>query len=219
MHKHVKYGAIAGALMAPVAAAAMVVPASATSGGPPSSAFGIAANGLINIPETPAVSSESRPHQLSIASVPASPLVDVKVIRTRAFPGHADASVVDLKVARAAITPGAVLSADVISARCDDGEGDSRLVNVQLAGHPIEAGTSPNSTLTVPVAGLGVVQVTVNKQVRNPDGSVTVTALELAVQALGQSQRIAISSATCAGQGSGEAPKPIPVPSDLPVTG
>ena len=70
----------------------------------------------------------------------------------------------------------------------------------------------------MPVEGLGGVQVTVNKQVRNPDGTLTVTGLELAVAALGRSQTVAISSARCAGAPD-EAPRPTPVPSDLPVTG
>ncbi|MFB9836624.1 choice-of-anchor P family protein [Actinoallomurus acaciae] len=219
MRKHLRYGAIASAVVAPAAAAVAIMPtASATGGGTPSSAFGIYAAGLVNIPRTPEVSSESHPSTKSVVSVPGNPLVHLSVIRTRAVPGHAEASVVDLKVAKAAISPDAVLSAKLISARCDDGDGSSRLVNVRLAGHAIQAGMSPNSRLTVPVEGLGGVQVTVNKQVRNPDGSVTVTALELAVQALGKSQTIAVSSATCAGS-SGEAPRPTPVPSNLPVTG
>ena len=117
-----------------------------------------------------------------------------------------------------AISPEAVLSAKLITARCDEGVGASRLVGVRLAGRAIQAGTSPNSTVTVPVAGLGGVQVTVNKQVRNPDGTLTVTWLELAGQALGKSQTVAVSSARCAGAPD-EAPKPTPVPSDLPVTG
>jgi hypothetical protein len=131
-------------------------------------------------------------------------------------PGHAAASVADLRIAKAAISPNAVLSAKLITAKCDDGVGLSHLVDVRLAGHAIQAGASPNSRITVPVEGLGGVQVTINKQVRNPDGSITVTALELAARALGRSQAIDISSATCAG---GEAPRPTPVPSDLPVTG
>jgi hypothetical protein len=223
MRKHLKYGAIVGALAAPVAAAAVVaaVPAaSATSGdGASSAAFGISATGLLNIPQTPAVTSASRRNTRSVASLPGTPLVRLSLLRTSAVPGHSEASVADLKIAKAAISPKAVLSAKLITAKCDDGAGSSRLVDVRLAGRSIQAGGSPNSTLTVPVEGLGGVQVTVNKQVRNPDGSVTITGLELAVQALGKSQTIDISSATCAGQAPGEAPKPVPVPSDLPVTG
>jgi hypothetical protein len=222
MRKYVKFTAVAGVLAAPVAAAAIAVPtASATGGGTESSAYGISASGLISVPQTPVVSSEGRPNVKSLASIPGNPLVHLSVVRTKAVPGHAEASVVDLRIAKAAISPHAVLSAKLITATCDGGAGSSRLVDVRLAGHAIQAGASPNSTVTVPVEGLGGVQVTVNKQVDNPDGTMTVTALELAVQALGKTQAIDISSATCAGEpkAPGEAPKPHPVPSDLPVTG
>jgi hypothetical protein len=217
----IKCAAITGVLAAPLAAA---VPASATSGGT-GSAFGISATGLVNIPQTPVVSYSSQPDHKSLTSLPGNPLVRLSILRVRATAGHSEASVVDLKVAKAAISAQAVLSAKLITAKCDDGDGSSRLVDVRLAGRAIQVGSSPNSTLTVPVQGIGGVQVTVNKQVRSADGSLTVTGLELAVQAMGKSQRIDISSATCsAGQPSapkppGEAPKPTPVPSDLPVTG
>jgi hypothetical protein len=239
MRKQLKFAAIAGAVAAPLAATATAVPATAVpatavpatavpatavpataapAGGDPgaSSAYGIAAEGLVPIPPTPEVTSESRPFTRSVVSIPGNPFVRLSVLRTRAVSGHAEASVVDLKIAKAAISPDAVLTAKLISARCDDGLGLSRLVDVRLAGRAIQAGASPNSRVTVPVAGVGGVQVTVNKQVRNPDGSITVTGLELAVQALGHSQTVDVSSATCAG---GEAPRPHPVPSDLPVTG
>jgi hypothetical protein len=216
MRKHVKYGVIAAVIATPPAVAAIVVPASASGGGDVSSAYGIAASGLLNVPRTPSVTSDSRPSTRSVVSIPGNPLVRLSVLRTRAVPGHAEASVVDLRIAKAAISPNAVLSAKLITAKCDDGVGLSHLVDVRLAGHAIQAGASPNSRITVPVEGLGGVQVTVNKQVRNPDGTITVTALELAARALGRSQTIDISSATCAG---GEAPRPTPVPSDLPVTG
>lgn len=216
MRKHVKYGAVAGVLAAPLAVAAVVVPASATSGGDTSSAYGISATGLINIPRTPAVNSASRPNNRSVMSLPNNPLVSLSILRTHAVPGRAEASVVDLKIAKAAISAKAALSAKLITARCDDGAGSSRLVDVRLGGRAIQAGASPNSRLMVPVEGLGDVQVTINKQVRNPDGSTTVTAVELAARALGKSQLMDISSVTCAG---GEAPRPTPIPSDLPVTG
>jgi hypothetical protein len=220
MRKHLKYAAIAGAVAAPLTATAAVpagaAPARATGGPDASYAYGIAAEGLVTIPRIPEVTSESRPFTKSVVSIPGNPLVRLSVLRARAVPGHADASVVDLKIAKAAISPDAVLTAKLISARCDDGVGSSRLVDVRLAGHAIQAGASPNSRVTVPIAGLGGVQVTINKQVRDPDGTLTVTGLELAVEALGRSQTVDVSSATCAG---GEAPRPHPVPSNLPVTG
>lgn len=220
MRKHLKYAAIAGVLAAPLAmvgSASLAGSALATSGGDtPSSAFGIAATGLLNIPQTPSVSSASRPNTRSLTSLPGNPLVRLSLLRAHATPGHAEASVIDLRIAKAAITPDAVLSAKLITARCDGGHGTSRLVDVRLAGRSIGASSAPNSRLTVPIQGLGGVEVTINKQVRNGNGTLTVTALELAVHALGKTQTIDISSATCAGS---EAPKPTPVPSDLPVTG
>jgi hypothetical protein len=218
MRKHVKYAAITGVLAAPVAAAAIIVPASANGGASAASAFGISATGLVNIPQTPTVTAASHPDSKSIVSVPRNPLVKLSVLRTHAVPGHAEASVVDLRIAKAAISPKAALSAKLITATCDDGVGSAKLADVRLAGRAIQAGASPNSRITVPVEGVGAVQVTINKQVRNPDGTITVTALQLAMQALGKSQTVDISSATCAGA-PGEAPKPNPVPSDLPVTG
>ncbi|MDN3352400.1 choice-of-anchor P family protein [Actinomadura sp. DC4] len=216
MRKHLKFGLVAGVLAAP-AAAAVIVPAPANAGGHSSSAYGISATGPVNVPATPSVTSAARPNSRSVASIPGNPLVKVSVLRARAVPGHAEASVVDLRVAATALGPDAVLSAKLIAATCDEGAGVSKLADVRLAGRPIEAGGSPNSTLTVPVAGLGGVQVTVDRQVRNPDGTLTVTGLHLDVRALGKSQTIDIASATCAP--TGEAPKPTPIPSDLPVTG
>jgi hypothetical protein len=239
MRKHViRYAAIAGVLAAPIAAA---VPASATTTGGTSSAYGLSAAGLLAVPQTPSVNSAAAPHVKSVFSLPGNPLVQLSVLKASATGGHSEASVVDLKVAQAAITKTAVLSAKVITSKCDNGAGSSKLVDVKLAGRAIQAGASPNSTVTVPVQGVGGVQVTINKQVHNPNGSLTVTGLQLAVQALGKTQIIDIASATCAAghtstptptspptDGSGtdnpssppaEAPTPTPVNSDLPVTG
>lgn len=231
-----KYAAIAGALATPLA---FVAPASATTSGS-SSAFGVSASGLVNIPQTPAVSSTAQPNNKSLAELPPNPLVKLKVLHTRATPGHARASVVDLKVAKAA------LSAHLITARCTGGAGSSRLVKASLAGHGLAVNAAPNSALSVPVQGLGTVSVVLNKQVHNADGGLTVTAIELNLPiAPGKTQTVSISSVTCDGGSAGapgapgspgdpttspspsptsstppsEAPQPTPVTGDLPVTG
>jgi hypothetical protein len=218
-----KCAAIAGVIAAPLAAMAPATATPTTStasyGGGASSAYGIYAGGLLNIPETPVVSSHSGPSRKSLVSLPGNSMVSLSVLRAQAVAGHSEASVADLKVLKAAIAPGAVLSAKLITARCDDGEGTSKLVDVRLAGHAIQAGDRPNSDFTVPVQGVGVVQITANKQVRDRDGRLSVTALELFVRALGRTQRIDIASATCAAGGPAEAPKPNPVDTNLPVTG
>ena len=232
-----RYAAIAGALATPLAFA---VPASAATGGG-DSAFGLSASGLVNIPPTPAVSSAARPHDKSLVTLPANPLVQLKVLHVTAKNGHARASVVDLKVAKAR------LSAHLITARCDSGRGSSHLVKASLAGRRLAVDAAPNSSVSVPVQGLGTASVVLNKQVRNPDGGLTVTAIEISLPlGPGRAQTIDISSATCGGgsvgapggpgspgspnpsptpssPGSstppGQAPAPTPVPGNLPVTG
>jgi hypothetical protein len=220
--------AIAGALAVPAAIAATT--ASASPAGGPSSAYGVSATGLVNVPAVPLVNSATGAHHKSLAELPPNPLVKLKVLHTSATAGRSRASVVDLKVVKAA------LSAHLITAKCVDGQGSSHLVKASLAGKRLAADAAPNSTVAVPVQGLGTVSVVLNKQVHNADGSLTVTAVEVKLAlATGKAETIDISSATCAAGGKatppitpgptptgtppGQAPVPTPVPSDLPVTG
>jgi hypothetical protein len=223
------YVAIAGALTAPVIIAAN---ASADTTGGVSSAYGVSATGLVNLPAIPTASSVSGPKDKSLVELPPNPLVKLKVLHTTATARGSRASVVDLKVAKAA------LSAHLITAKCVGGQGSSHLVKASLGGHKLAVDAAPNSAVNVPVQGLGAVSVVLNKQVHNPDGSLTVTAIEVKLGLVGgKGQAIDISSATCAGGDAtppntpgnpttpptttppGEAPAPTPVPSDLPVTG
>jgi hypothetical protein len=218
--------AIAGAIAVP---AVSVATASASPAAGTASAFGASATGLVNIPQTPAVSSMTGPRHKSLAELPPNPLLKLKVLHTSAVAGASRASVLDLKVAKAA------LSAHLITAKCVAGQGSSHLVKASLAGRRLAADAAPNSTIAVPVDGLGGVSVVLNKQVHNPDGSLTVTAIEVKLALPGgKAQTIDVSSATCAKADTspptgpaptptdtppGQAPVPTPVPSDLPVTG
>ncbi|GAA4630355.1 hypothetical protein GCM10023196_055390 [Actinoallomurus vinaceus] len=223
--------AIAGALATPLALTGTASAATGTG-----SAYGVAATGLVAIPQTPAVTATA---DKSLVSLPANPLIDVKVLHVTAKPAYARASVVDLEIAKAALT------AHLVTATCKGGRGVSRLADARIGDHRLAVYAAPNSALSVPVQGLGTVGVTLNKQTRNPDGSLTVTAIEVR---LTDAQTISVSSATCDAGGSGtpsqpptpppgqptgkpipaptspttppgQAPKPTPVPGDLPVTG
>jgi hypothetical protein len=220
---------IAGALAAPLALSGT---ASATAG--TGSAYGLAATGLVSIPQTPAVTATA---DKSLVSLPANPLIDVKLLHVTAKPAFARASVVDLRVAKAALT------ASLVTATCKGGRGVSHLADARLAGHRLAVDAAPNSALTVQVPGLGAAAVVLNKQTRAPGGGLTVTAIEVTLPLPpGRTQTISISSATCARSGGttttppetpvptptapgtpttppGQAPKPTPVPSNLPVTG
>ncbi|MEV0403361.1 choice-of-anchor P family protein [Actinoallomurus sp. NPDC050550] len=220
--------AIAGALATPLALTGTASAATGTG-----SAFGLAATGLVAIPQTPAVTATA---DKSLVSLPANPLIDVKVLHVTAKPAFARASVVDLEVAKAALT------AHLVTATCKGGTGASNLADARIGDRRLAAYAAPNSALSIPVQGLGTVGVTLNKQVRNLDGSLTVTAIEVR---LTDAQTISVSSATCSagtpgrpptpppGHATGkpipaptdpttppgQAPKPTPVPGNLPVTG
>lgn len=243
--KHVtKYAGRAGALAVPATALAatslLATSLATTADASPydartagaASAFGVSAAGLVNVPQTPQVSSLSGPGTKSLVELPPNPLVSLKVLHTSAEAAHSRASVVDLKVVQAA------LSAHLVTATCSGGVGSSHLVKASLAGRKLAVDATPNSAITVPVAGVGTASVVLNKQVRNADGSLTVTAIEVKLAlAAGGSQTVDVSSATCSAASAaggdaskppasdptstppGEAPAPTPVPSDLPVTG
>ncbi|MQA93361.1 MAG: hypothetical protein GEV11_01540 [Streptosporangiales bacterium] len=113
-------------------------------------------------------------------------------------------------------------------------------MDVTLGKQRLAVTPTPNSTLTARVGTLGVAEVTLNKQVRNADGTLKVTAIEVKLPlGAGKTETISISSATCGkmvadpGDGDGDdgdngggdatppgqAPAPQPVPGNLPVTG
>ncbi|MCW2900187.1 MAG: hypothetical protein JWO67_2452 [Streptosporangiaceae bacterium] len=209
-----KIAAIAGVIAAPLA---MSGPAANAATGAPSSAYGIAATGVLPIPQTPAVSSSAQqPTRKSLLELPANPVVKASILSASASAGHARASVVDLKVAQLG------LSAHLITAKCVNGAGTSNLVKVVLNGHVLKVAAAPNSAVKLPLTKLGgTASVVINKQVRDSSGRLTVTALEVSAPlGPGKFEKISIASAACAGyEATPPAPAPTPVPGDLPVTG
>ncbi len=233
------YTAAACAVVAPLV---IWAPASHASTNATGSAFGVSATGPVAIPPTPFVppTSSSRPVRKSLAEVPANPLVRASVLSAAAWAGHGRASVADLKLARAGLT------ADLITAKCENGNGVSHLTKVVLNGRTLAVRPRPNSAVVVQLDKIGTATVTLNKQVRNPDGGLTVTAVEVSLPlGAGQTETVSIASVTCGRATSGEptppdgrnpsaspaptastpgaapgvAPAPTPVPGDLPVTG
>jgi hypothetical protein len=226
--------AVAGLLAAPLAMTA--APAYATNTGY-GSAYAITAAGPVAVPPTTTVSSNGRrPLSKSLAELPANPVLKARALNSAAWAGHARASVADLALAKAHLV------AQLVTAKCVHGRGASHLVNVRLAGHPLQATPRPNSGIDVKLGPLGTATGMLNKQVRNADGSLTVTAIELKLP-LGPAgvQTISVASVTCGRpaynptapdehtpdappQGSGvpgtpPAPKPTPIGGDIPVTG
>ncbi|MBO2446855.1 hypothetical protein J4573_07110 [Actinomadura barringtoniae] len=188
--------AVAGLLAAPLAMTA--APAYATNTGY-GSAYAITAAGPVAIPPTTTVSSAGRrPLSKSLIALPANPVLHARALNSAAWAGHARASVAELALAKAQLV------AKLVTATCEHGRGASHLVHVKLGGHVLAATPRPNSGIDIALGPLGTATGMLNKQVRNADGSLTVTAIELKVP-LGPAgvQTISVASATCGGTGSG----------------
>ncbi|MGH3241964.1 MAG: hypothetical protein ACRDNL_16435 [Spirillospora sp.] len=231
-----KCAAVAGALALPFAA---VVPAASATNGGTGSAVAISATGPVAIPPTPSVTSNAqRPERKSVAELPPNPLgIEASLLNAAAWSGHGRASVTDLRIAKFGF------SASAVTAKCENGNGVSHLKEATFNGRKLKLTAAPNSTVTANLAGLGSATLTLNKQVRDQNGNLSVTAIELSATLAGQTQTIAISSVTC-GKGDkpggpgvppstpskpgtppspstppGIAPAPTPVTGELPVTG
>lgn len=117
------------------------------------------------------------------------------------------------------LSPGdSLVSADVVEASCSGTSGSSRVTGLKVSGVPVDVSGGPNSK-AVPENPL--LDITMNRQKRNNDGSFTVDALAITIAG---EQEITVGSATCGGpvqaqRAPQEAPKPTPVPARVPVTG
>jgi hypothetical protein len=197
----------AGILFAPAAGADQ----------PQNSAFAIAATGLLTVDPAPAVNDLHGASGDSIAEF-ATPdkLIQLKLLNAWAGEAHAKASVADLRVdlspVKALGLSKPMLTAEAIKATCEGGKGSSSLANAKLGGSALDVSAPPNTAVGVP----GVASVTLNKQTRNDDGSLTVTAISITVDGV---QTLDIASATCApaaddSDGDGPTNPPTTAPSE-----
>lgn len=97
------------------------------------------------------------------------------------------------------LTPNAPISATIFEATCratqDGNTGGTRLVGLQSGPltDPIGASPSPNTVINVP----GIASVTINEQISNGDGSLTVNAIHIRLLGSIGTGDVIISSATC----------------------
>ena len=187
----------AGVLLAPAAGAT-------SSGDGANSAFAISGSGLLKITPTPSVNDKDGFSQASLAvlTLPAS-LGEVKVLNAQAGSGQAQASVATAKITLGPGKP--LLTASAIEAECDGGKASSSLAKAKVGDIPLDVSAPANSAVKVP----GLLSVTLNKQVKHSDGSVTVTAISINVDGI---QKIDIASATCYPSDNGGTPTTTPTP-------
>ena len=116
-----------------------------------------------------------------------------------------------------------ILAAEAITATCAADltgvSGSTTLVGASVLGTALDAEPDPNTELEVVSSDLATVGVTLNRQVQNSDGSLSVTALVLEIN-VGEgliTGTLEIGPATC-GVVEGEVPSPAPAPVPAPVS-
>lgn len=182
------------AAMASGLALGIWTPASAAND--PASAFGLAASGPVAIPALPSVTSaEGGTSRLNLVTHSTEKLVKASVLKVVAKEGRARSSAAGVDALDSAIT------ADAVASRCSRGVGSTKVAGLTVGGTAIDLNPAANTTVPLRVAGLGTASVTLNKQVRHADGSLTVTGLALAIPlGGGRTESINLASVTCGRQ-------------------
>jgi hypothetical protein len=175
------------------------------------SAYAIAADGLINIPKLPDVVGSGDDSVVSADLPPEGEAVlSLGVLNASAGEGWSRASTADLELGLAGAP---VIKASLLEVNCDDLKASTKIVGLKVDGEErAPENQVPANTEIVPEQLGQVAKVTLNKQVENEDGSLTVTAVS--VDLLDSTQTIDISSATCTDGGDGGEPTEPTKPTD-----
>ena|GEM_PF-4203911 len=202
----------ASAASAALVGSALFAPAAiAQDGGEHSpSAFGITAGGLINISKTPYVENDD---EKDLVNIDLGKLAGSGTLKTAAHPGKASATVEDLSLL--GVEPpalpgipdytGGLVDVDAVTATCGADGVSSKIANLEIAGQEIPIDVAEN-TAPIPEPLQGLVDITINEQIENADGSKTVNALDIElldgfpeVPGVGDvaGQSITVASATC----------------------
>ena len=167
-----------GATTAVAALLLGTVPGSATDD-PPSSAYGLAAQGLLPIAPTPTVVA---PPDGSDALIELPSPLGVGVLKVEAAGLTSAATAVDLNIADA-------ITARIIEATCDSGVGNVSILSGEIAGTALPSDPGVGEGLDVSP----LLTVEVNRQTENEDGTLTVDALVVRLLPGGQLPDLAIT--------------------------
>jgi hypothetical protein len=156
-----------------------------------------------------APSNTDGPTTASLASINAAGLVTAGLVTSEATLDeetgvvHAQADLANVGLAVGLLTG----SISAVNATCDatqaGNEGSSTLTGVSIAGVNIPVSPAVNTTVSLPLATL-----VFNEQIDNPDGSLTVNAVHITLNALVGTGDIIIGQARC-----GPAAAPVPLAS------
>jgi hypothetical protein len=207
-----------------IATGALVLGIAGPAAAAQASSFGVSVN--VTVVGAPAVTLAPTPvsdvgnSPNTVAGVNASGLVTTGVINTTATADPAtggfasSASVDDLAANIAVLTLGATTIASTCTATQAGNTGTSTITGLAatLAGLPITIGavTAPNTVVNITVGLVTIATLTLNEQIADPDGGLTVNALHLRL--LGgvvgsiASGEVIVASSTC-----GPAVLPVPL--------
>lgn len=216
MHKHmVRRGGVVG-LLAAAALLAGALPASAAPGD--GSAFVVSAKltlagAAVNVgPLSPSNTDGPTSAELASVSVPnvlTAGVAKSAAVRDEATGGvHSRASVADVALGLGGFTGSIKLVEAICDATQAGNVGSSSIIKGTFGGQALPASPPPNTVIAVPPGPAPLVSIVLNEQIVNPDGSLTVNAIHIKVNAPVASGDVIISSATC-----GPAAPPIPMAS------
>lgn len=168
----------AAAIGAATAAAALLIGSTTAGADEPagSSAYGIAASGLLPVPPTPHAEWDGgEPVREQVIGLSESNrntgfVVSARVLTADASEGAAESSVADVVVAD-------VLRAKLVRTYCEDGEGGLRIVEGSILGTELPDTSVPSEEIDASP----LLSVTLNEQERGDDGALTVRGIVLRI--------------------------------------
>lgn len=134
-------------------------------------AYALAAAGLLTIDPIPyAESVNGEPVEEELARLGSPDGISARLLTAAARRGLAESSVVELDAL-------GLVRADLVRTYCEDGRGGLEIIGGTVLGKPLPSNPVPGQTLDLSP----LVRVRLAHETRNPDGSLTVTGIEVSV--------------------------------------
>ncbi len=154
-----------------------------------------------NGPTSAALASDNVPGVLSAGAVTSHATLDEATGVV-----HSDASIAGVSLGLSVLTG----QIGAVQATCDATQagitGSTTLANVSIPGVTVAANPAPNTTIAV----APLVSIIFNEQISNPDGSLTVNAVHIKLNAVAATGDVILAQAKC-----GPAAPPVPLASGL----
>jgi hypothetical protein len=187
-------GVVKTAASLSLAGSILVMAALPAAAAAPNLAYGLRATGLVNVSPV-AEATSSGPSPVTAATINVANLITVRAITDAADATSASSTLLTVGVT---LSPLSALDIRLVKSECSLDtstgvvSGKTTLVGGQITGLPLLIGSPvPNFGINIP----GVAQITLNRQVVAPDGTLTVDAVF--IRLLGKTQTLTIGHSVC----------------------